>query len=159
MRNGDYVLVVAPDEYRGKKYRGKYCYEHHLVYWQNTGIVPDSDQLIHHKNENKHDNTFDNLELMTKSEHSKEHGLKQGKTYWELTCHSCNTSFRKERRGKKAPKYCSVACQWESLKGKRDTQIPHGTKNAYSYHKCRCALCSEANRLASSKYRNKKGAE
>lgn len=31
MKNGDYILVIAPDWYRGKRYRGKYCYEHHLV--------------------------------------------------------------------------------------------------------------------------------
>ena len=33
MINGDYILVVAPDDYPGVRYREKYCYEHYLVYW------------------------------------------------------------------------------------------------------------------------------
>ena len=42
MKNGDYILVKAPTNYPGKKYRNKYCYEHHLVYWQHYGIIPNN---------------------------------------------------------------------------------------------------------------------
>ena len=31
MKSGNYILIKAPDNYPGKKYRGKYCYEHHYV--------------------------------------------------------------------------------------------------------------------------------
>ena len=33
MKNGKYILVKAPANYLGKKYRNKYVYEHILNYW------------------------------------------------------------------------------------------------------------------------------
>lgn len=74
MRNGPYELVVAPDEYPGMKYRGRYCYEHHLVWWLKTGKTISADEVIHHVNGQKRDNRFCNLEKMTRSDHAKHHG-------------------------------------------------------------------------------------
>lgn len=34
--------------------------------------------------------------------------------------------------------------------------IVHGTGNAYSYHKCRCALCTEAQRVRCARWRGLK---
>lgn len=155
MINGDYILVVAPEAYPGKKYRNKYCYEHHLVYWYNTGIVPSKTQLIHHINENKHDNSFENLELKDKSEHSRDHGIARGKTSVEYTCLICCGKFIVYSGKTKNPKYCSVECQWESMRRKK-VDIPHGTRVGYSHHRCRCFSCKEANRLACANYRRKK---
>lgn len=56
MKNGDYLLAVAPENYPGKRYRGRYCSEHTLVYWQHYGIVPNKDEVIHHIDGNKHNN-------------------------------------------------------------------------------------------------------
>jgi len=36
------------------------------------------------------------------------------------------------------------------------TGLVHGTKNAYSYYKCRCDVCREGNRLAHIAYRERK---
>ena len=75
MKNGPYELVIAPDDFPGKKYRDIYCYEHTLVWWINTGVIPKSNEIIHHKQPgNKRDNRFENLELLTNSEHAKLHG-------------------------------------------------------------------------------------
>ena len=73
MRNGPYILIVAPDGYPGKKYRGRYAYEHSVVWWRHTGKTVPAGYLIHHKNENKHDNRFKNLELKSNSKHTAEH--------------------------------------------------------------------------------------
>lgn len=116
MRNGDYILVIAPADWQGKKYRGKYCYEHHLVYWQNTGITPSYDMTVHHKNGNKHDNRFKNLELISRSEHVRMHNLKKGKKYVRFVCPSCRKEFEKDYRNthlvKPNNKYtaCSRVC-------------------------------------------------
>lgn len=34
VKNGPYELVIAPEEYPGKKYRGRYAYEHRVNYWR-----------------------------------------------------------------------------------------------------------------------------
>lgn len=73
MKNGPYELVIAPADYPGMKYRGRYIYEHILVWWQNTGEILSDDEVVHHKDENKRNNVFDNLEKKTRSKHAAEH--------------------------------------------------------------------------------------
>lgn len=98
MINGDYIMVIAPPDFPGKKYRGRYCYEHHLVYWQTYGIVPNKNELIHHKDENKHNNDPSNLELKTRKKHAQEYTLERGKTMVELKCPYCQNNFIREKR-------------------------------------------------------------
>lgn len=98
MKNGDYELVVAPPNFPGKKYRGKYCYKHHLIYWQTYGVVPNKNEIIHHKDEDKHNNDPTNLELKTRKKHSQKHNIQRGKTMVELKCPYCQTIFIKEKR-------------------------------------------------------------
>ena len=45
MINGDYILVVAPPDYPGVKYRGRYCYEHRLVWWKEHNFLPKDDEI------------------------------------------------------------------------------------------------------------------
>lgn len=96
MKNGDYILVVAPNGFPGKKYRGRYCYEHICVYWEHTGIMPPKGFVIHHIDGNKHNNSFENLKLLTEKEHHSEH--KPKKSMVELKCPGCGGIFVKERR-------------------------------------------------------------
>ena len=118
MLNGDYILVNAPKDYPGKKYRGKYIYEHHLVYWQNTGRILQPGEELHHKNGNKHKNYFENLELTTKPLHSKKHGI------YKLRCPSCNKIFFRKKRLTHLTKLdskvtcCSRKCsgKWPSIR-------------------------------------------
>ena len=119
MRNGEYNLVVAPDNYTGMKYRGKYCYEHHLVWWMNTGITINDDQIIHHLDENKRNNLFVNLELHTRKDHGRMHGLERKAETIETNCIECKISFvitnrDYKRRAKKVGENnlcCSRSCQ------------------------------------------------
>lgn len=73
MKNGAYDLIVAPEWYPGKLYRGRYCYLYVFVYWFYHRVLPKRGEVIHHKNENKRDNRIRNLELMTAVEHSAHH--------------------------------------------------------------------------------------
>lgn len=71
MKNGNYILVKAPNEYPGYKYRNKYVYKHILIWWKHTGELPIPNKIIiHHKNDNRHDNRFRNLERITAGKHS-----------------------------------------------------------------------------------------
>lgn len=85
MKNGPYDLILAPESYPGKLYRGRYCYKHTFVYWKNTGILPSAGQVIHHKNGKKRDNRFSNLELVNGPEHSAEHRL----NFFSFLCDHC----------------------------------------------------------------------
>lgn len=77
------------------KYRGKYVYEHQLVWWRHTGnVVPDG-YLIHHDNGEKRDNRFSNLKLQSRSHHASLHGHDQpmkGPPV-QVNCGWCGGSF------------------------------------------------------------------
>lgn len=90
-------MVVAPDNYPYKKYRGKYCYEHILVYWLNYGDIPVGYE-IHHKDKNKRNNDPDNLEMLTSEEHRRIHTNERKKTMVKLKCPSCESIFTKHKR-------------------------------------------------------------
>ena len=106
MKNGPYTLVIAPSDYPGKKYRGRYCYEHRLVYWQKHGILP---PVVHHKNDDRQDNRPRNLKGSTNSDHSSYHGYLRRKPIQPRNCKYCGKFFAPRRKGG-ANRFCSRAC-------------------------------------------------
>ena len=97
MRNGDYILIVPPIDYPGKKYRGRYAYEHQVIWWKYTNNLVPHGYMIHHINENKHDNSFINLELISRKTHTSIHTKKIAKPV-ALICEYCNKPFIRARR-------------------------------------------------------------
>jgi hypothetical protein len=156
MKNWAYKRVVAPEDYEGPKYMGRYCLEHHLVWWKHhQSVVPDG-HVLHHKNEDPRDNRIENLELLTASEHSKRHAEERAfAAQEEAQCGTCSAVFTLSRsklsqRKKQSDsgllfcsKKCSVAKQQASKKKK---PVRHGTVVGYSYHRCRCDLCVQGQR-------------
>jgi len=111
MRNGDYEMVLADDDYPHALYRGKYCYEHRLVWWRAHGEIPDGFD-VHHINGDKRDNCIKNLRAMSRSEHARLHALEQprpqhehgtAKRYWQgCRCPECRTANSRHSREYKA---------------------------------------------------------
>jgi len=97
MKNGPYELVIVPPGYPGKRYRGRYCYEHHLVWWQNTNTLLGVDEQIHHRDGDKRHNDFTNLEVKKATAHSSYHGRKRGMAMVELRCPTCGGIFEKRK--------------------------------------------------------------
>jgi hypothetical protein len=61
-------------EFPGYKKKGKYVPLHSYIYWLNSGLVAEKGKTaIHHKDGNKENNEFYNLELITLSEHATHH--------------------------------------------------------------------------------------
>lgn len=68
INKGDgYIGVWKPDHPRADK-QG-YVYEHTLVYENKTGLLPNKNQVIHHIDMDKHNNSIDNLYLCNHKEH------------------------------------------------------------------------------------------
>lgn len=110
MKNGDYIMVIAPSDFPGKKYRNRYCYEHILVYWQAYGVLPDASQIIHHKDGNKHNNSITNLELRSRGDHTKLHNIKQGHKVLKLICPGCQKEFIRRKHNSYLEKGGEVSC-------------------------------------------------
>ena len=124
MKNGVYTLVVAPENYPGLKYRGKYAYEHHIIWWKHLGSLLVDGYEIHHINGNHRDNRIENLKCMSSSEHSSLHGSRKPRNRVILKCPGCGKIFIKDRRhthlSKKRNKVtcCSRPCtgRWKKIK-------------------------------------------
>lgn len=106
------VYVIAEDSwnrYPGKRYRGKYCYEHHLVWWQNGGRLPIRNlEVIHHINHDKRDNRIENLELKALDVHTREH---KPLLLPNCVCSYCKREIRvRPWKLKKKYNFCSRKC-------------------------------------------------
>lgn len=129
MKNGKYILVVAPPNYQGKKYRGRYCYEHHLIWWKKHGQLPTGDKVIHHKNHKTTDNRLRNLEMITRQAHNKLHADERRKPLESTPCVTCgkpkllrgnNLRFKRSRG---ILMFCSRACIGKYNFGKHPKKI------------------------------------
>jgi hypothetical protein len=107
VRNGPYTLVIAPEAYPGMRYRGRYCYEHHAVWWEKTGAAVPFGHVIHHVDGDKRNNAPGNLELLNIREHSRRHE----ETREHPIRHGMDSGYR--RRGCRCEKCVSW---WESFK-------------------------------------------
>lgn len=100
MRNGPYELITAPVNYPGKRYRGKYAYEHRVEFWKANGYLPEE---VHHKDEAKRNNCLSNLEGVTGVQHKKHHGrlVSERKLMVDLQCSWCSAQFKVSLRAYK----------------------------------------------------------
>lgn len=96
VNKGDYNWCVVRGHPKATKY-GSYVYHHRIVMENYIGRILRTNEVVHHKNENKKDNRIENLELMDVREHSRIH-RSTGKSMVTLKCPECSVIFDKERR-------------------------------------------------------------
>lgn len=106
MRNGEYELIKPPPEYPGKRYRGRYAYEHRVNWWRKSGLNPDDfpDALIHHEHGLKRKNDA-GLVLLGRGEHTALHKPAKPNKW---VCLNCGINFTRKAGPK--PKFCSRRC-------------------------------------------------
>ncbi len=108
---GDYFYAKVPNHPEATS--NGYVLEHRVVMENHMGRLLTQDEVVHHENENKKDNRIENLELMTRAEHSKLHAMKPGLII--LVCTDCGVSFQRRRNQRSSVKgyvnaFCSRSC-------------------------------------------------
>ena len=104
------MYAVVPEHPHATK-QG-YVLHHRIVMENSIGRVLSTDEVVHHKDENKKNNNLNNLEVLSRAAHQRLHAS-TGRTYINLVCDECGTAFTKEKRliskTTKSPK-CSRRC-------------------------------------------------
>lgn len=131
------------------------------------GRILSREEEVDHVDGDKTNDDPSNLEVVTGEENRRRWSEAHPGRKVELQCPQCEKTFQRRKGQEQAVKskgkskdYCSRKCSREANPkvGRKllPEEIPHGTKNCYSYHKCRCDLCKEANRTHQAEYQKKK---
>ncbi len=151
---GGYFSVFCPDHPRA--WSTGYVHVHIIITEIKAGRLLTKSEVVHHIDRDKLNNSPDNLEILpSRTEHAIEHGNDRQITKVELTCHSCGTQFTRRLGNEPSKKgyknaFCSRKCNGKTngrpnFLPRSTNKIEHGSKVAYSYHKCRCELCRSEN--------------
>ena len=117
IKKGEYLYAIVPDH--PNKTKNNYVLHHRIVIENNLKRLLNKNEIVHHKDGNKHNNSIENLEVMSVSNHSRLH-TKTGRTYVEFVCPNCNKTFLKEKRQLRVenPK-CSRKCNGQYSRKKQ----------------------------------------
>ncbi len=107
--NRGYFRVYRPDY--PKAWADGYAKRYAVVYWLHTKHVPTEYEDLHHKNEVRTDDRFENLELLSHVDHAKEHRPTRA-TYICLGCGTQNEVPRGKTRATR--RFCSQVCYHSS---------------------------------------------
>lgn len=110
VKKGKYLYAVVSGHPQATK--RNYVLHHRVVMENFLGRYLETDEVVHHKDENTHNNKIENLEVLSKSDHSKLHA-KIGRTMIACVCKNCGIKFKKEirfRNPKNKNTFCSRRC-------------------------------------------------
>ena len=86
-------FVTAPEWYKGKRYRGRYALQYRVIAEKMIGRALKENEIVHHKDGDKRNNSESNLQVMTKSKHTQHHGYEKGTEMAEIQCPVCEKPF------------------------------------------------------------------
>lgn len=109
---GDYLYAKVPNHPNCTE-RG-YVLLHRIIVENSIDRLLTNKEVVHHKNGNKFDNRFENLEVMSHSEHAKLHHPYLNKTI-DLVCSECGIKFKRKYNNRPQLKnqlnnFCSRSC-------------------------------------------------
>jgi hypothetical protein len=126
-----YVFLLIPKEKRAGKER-IYISEHRKIMseYLKRPLLPN--EVVHHINGIKNDNRIENLIVITRANHIKEH-TKNGKhPNWRggkasIKCRYCGKIFLSQEHNRNdVAKYCSYNCYWDSMRAETRTCLKCG---------------------------------
>lgn len=79
-----------------------YVLLHRIIMENHIGRILNVNEVVHHKNFNKNDNRIENLELMSRSEHTKLHQQAKYHFEFEIKCPTCGKIFNRDIRSVKS---------------------------------------------------------
>lgn len=108
IKKGDYLYALVPDHPNAT--RNGYVLMHRVVMENHLGRLLEKNEIVHHLDEDKHNNAIENLQVMDRKEHNRMHSS-TGRTIVELVCPCCGKTFSRELRNVHGGlSFCSRSC-------------------------------------------------
>lgn len=101
-----YIQIHMPEHHRA---RNGYVFEHILEAEKKIGRKLLPNEIVHHKNRDKKDNSPENLEVLDRGEHTILHSKERRKGK-EVPCTTCGKTIYRKPSHIKAKNYCSSSC-------------------------------------------------
>lgn len=119
---------LTPSDQRYWRISDKYL--HRVLMESHIGRKLEKGEVVHHKNENKHDNTIENLEIIDDREHRRHHYQqikhKLVPKNYRLSCSICGNVFTARAS---FAKYCSSHCVYIAAKPRVQEWVRSHSKN------------------------------
>lgn len=111
VKNKPYLYAVVPDHPNASKHG--YVLAHRVIMENHIGRLLRSDEIVHHIDHNKDNNSVENLQIMTASEHGKLHA--RSGIILNLICANCGKEFSRKGNQRASVKgykmaFCSRSC-------------------------------------------------
>ena len=87
------MYAVVPEHPKATK--NHYVLLHRIIMENSLGRMLKDNEVVHHKDHNKKNNSLDNLELLNAKEHVSKHGREHGRQMVVLQCPWCKKLFTK----------------------------------------------------------------
>ena len=111
VKKGDYLYALVPDHPNATK--NGYVLMHRVVVENRLGRLLSKSEIVHHKDHDKKNNSIENLEVLTQSEHARLHRNEHPMKLHEFVCPECGKVFSKKYHPSEYRKYgvfCSRHC-------------------------------------------------
>lgn len=125
LRHTDKRFIVYVKGFYPGAHKSGYALRSRVVWWLYTGEILVGDEFdLHHKNRNRADDRFSNLEKLEHGAHSKEHNPSTVKIL-SFVCERCGKGYElKEWRAKwRETSFCSKSCFMKSYHEKKRNWI------------------------------------
>ena len=130
---GEYWFAKIPEHPKANS--NGYILEHRAIMENIVGRILSYNEIVHHKNKNRKDNSHKNLLLIQRGEHTSQHNKEKGVMMVELCCPFCRKIFHRSRNQtaliNKSVKlnFCSRTCSGKFSHLPKITQQETGVKN------------------------------
>ena len=134
---GDYLYAYVPEHPKCTK--NGYVLLHRVVMENHLGRILNSNEVVHHIDENKKNNELSNLMVMDYREHVKFHVGNRGSVFLLLKCPWCSVNFERRKgntflykKSKLNCTCCSPSCRGKLSRFIQLNGITHELKDAIS---------------------------
>lgn len=108
VKKGDYLYALVPNHPKATK--NGYVLMHRVVMENFLGRLLEKNEVVHHLDGNKHNNSIENLQVMDSKDHNRMHSS-IGRRTIDLVCPYCGKEFTREvRQVRGKMTFCSRSC-------------------------------------------------